>query len=150
MDNKNIYIQRLATYAQHISEINMKKHPKRRQQECVQMCEMKEGRLDYFELKTHSLLLDFHLWFPNDFYWNSKIKVSILKGMDPEENPFSSIIDFLGFRNPREVLHIFSIQGMQSPELYGGIFILEDSPLRSISSNITAFIKSRLAENHAS
>jgi hypothetical protein len=145
MDNKNIYIQRLALYAQHLSKIDLKTHPKRGQYQFVQMCEQINGQLNYFDLRTHSLLLDFHLWFPNNFYWNDKIGAAILKGMNPDENPFSSVIDFLGLQNPNEVLHLFSIDGLQS-RIYGARFILEDSDIRDIGHNFSMFIRWKLSQ----
>lgn len=149
MDNKNIYIQRLAIYAQCISKIDLKTHPKRGQYQYVQICELKEGEAVYYEMKTHAVLLDFHLWFPEDFYWNEKVRAAILRGMDPEVNPVGYIVDFLGFRNSIEILHILSI-GLQSPGLFGGSFVLEDSGIQVISQNVSHFIRYKISENTAS
>ena len=136
MENKTVYDQRLNALATHISELEIAAGPKIFKIISISEIKGKQGlRLD----------INIHNWL---FELFSEMHKEIINSESTEEieneaEIFVWIMDFFGL-DIEMFCHLFSLDGYQEPEIYGGQKLDGTDNSAAIANNIFAFINNRI------
>lgn len=137
---KNIYNQRLLTFANHLAKI--KKHPEQGLFETVTLVSLEEHRSIYYEVKYHYWVFEelpvcFDSWCYSEKYGNP-----MWEDADTQEGTVASVIDFFNLKL-EEFRHLFDINGQDFLSSNGDT-LTETSDGSNLSINITEFVYRRV------
>ncbi len=138
---KNIYNQRLLKFAEHLAKIT--NHPEREKFEIFLVIGLKKFITIIHEIKYSCWIFEelpviFNEWSYQEKFGNTAWEYGIDK-----EGTMASAIDFFGLTF-EECSHLFSLDGFQNQNLFGGKKLSNNSDGPDIAINIIELVKRRM------
>lgn len=134
------YNERLIILANYIKNIEL--NPKMLQYGVVHLCLFDDNkRIDHNVRYPYWVFEELPNIF-NEWYYNSELGIPLLKGLGYHDETCSGIFDFFNL-SPFEFIHLFSLDGNQDIQKYGGKQLAFESCGQDIANNIYEFVRRR-------
>lgn len=135
--------KRLLRFAEHLNSI--KNFPGELLQE-VELVDVKEKVRTHYKIIYNHFLIDELPAAFEEFEFNEINGDPILIGRNPlEEGPTLSVVEFFGL-GPAEFAHLFDVEGLQNPIIYGGKILTPEATPSDFAFNIYQFVRFRKFE----
>jgi hypothetical protein len=140
---KEEQINNLIKFAEHLKTIKKFQHQLFEEIELVDVS--KKVRKHYKVVYNFCVFEELPAIF-NEFEFSDETSDTILIGKNSDESTAASVIEFFGLSGPEQFAHLFDVEGLQNPIIYGGkILTLEATP-SDFAFNIYQFVRFRKFE----